>query len=59
MFEDTELIYNKILKPDSMDRYRLVNQYTCASIDNNLLNDTVDYIYNNYNTDYIKKSFHG
>lgn len=55
IFEDTELVYKKKLKPNSMDRYRLVNSHTCACIDNNLLNDTVDYIYNNYDTDYIKE----
>ena len=38
-----------------MDRYRLVNSHVCASVDNELLNDTVDYIYNTYNTDYIKE----
>ena len=38
-----------------MDRYRLLNSYTCASIDNELLNDTVNYIYNTYDVDYIKE----
>ena len=55
VFEDTELEYKTKRKPDSMDRYRLVNSHTCASIDNNLLNDTVEYIYNMYNPDYIKE----
>ena len=55
IFEDTELVYKTKRKSDSMDRYRLVNSYTCASVDNNLLNDTVDYIYNTYDTDYIKE----
>lgn len=55
IFEDTELEYKTKRKPDSMDRYRLVNSHACASIDNNLLNDTVDYIYNVYDTDYIKE----
>lgn len=55
VFEDTELVYKYKKKPNSMNRYRLVNSYTCASIDNELLNDTVDYIYNNYDVDNIKE----
>lgn len=55
VFEDTELVYKYKKKPASMDRYRLVNPHTCASIDNELLNDTVDYIYNNYDVDNIKE----
>ena len=55
IFEDTELVYRYKKKTTSMDRYRLVNSHACASIDNELLNDTVYYIYNNYDTDYIKE----
>jgi hypothetical protein len=55
IFEDTELVYKYKKKEKSMNRYRLVNSHTCASIDNELLNDTVNYIYNNYDTDYIKE----
>lgn len=55
VFEDTELEYKTKKKENSMDRYRLVNSHVCASVDNELLNDTVDYIYNTYNTDYIKE----
>ena len=55
IFEDTELVYKYKKKENSMNRYRLVNSYTCASIDNELLTDTVDYIYNNYDTDCIKE----
>ena len=55
IFENTELVYKYKKKENSMDRYRLVNSYTCASIDNELLNDTVEYIYHNYDTDYIKE----
>lgn len=55
IFEDTKIEYKTKLKPNSMNRYRLVNSYTCASIDNNLLNDTVEYIYNMYDTDYINE----
>lgn len=45
IFEDTELVYKYKKKEKSIDRYRLVNSHTCASIDNELLNDTVNYIY--------------
>lgn len=55
IFEDTELVYKNKKKPNSMNRYRLVNSHTCASIDNELLNDTADYIYNNYDVDNIKE----
>ena len=55
IFEDTELEYKTKKKENSMDRYRLVNSHVCASIDDNLLNDTVNYIYNTYDTDYIKE----
>lgn len=55
VFEDTELVYKKKLKPNSMNRYRLVNSHTCASIENNLLTDTLNYIYNNYDISYLKE----
>ena len=60
IFEDTEKVYKTIGKKrikDSkhIDRYRLISSHVCASIDNNLLNDTVNYIYNTYDTDYIKE----
>ena len=55
IFEDTELEYKTKKKKESMDRYRLINSHTCASIDNNLLNDTVNYIYNTYDTYKIKE----
>ena len=38
IFEDTELEYKSKRKPDSMNRYRLVNHHVCASIDNNCIN---------------------
>ena len=53
IFENTELEYKTKKKVDSINRYRLINSHTCASIDNNLLNDTVNYIYNTYDTDKI------
>ena len=55
LFEDTELVYKYKKKEDSINRYRLVNSHTCASIDNELLNDTIDYIYNTYDVDYLKE----
>ena len=55
IFENSKLEYKTKLKPNSMNRYRLVNSHVCASIDNNLLNDTVEYIYNMYDTDYINE----
>ena len=55
IFEDTKLEYKTKKKEKSMNRYRLVNSHVCASINNNLLNDTVNYIYNTYDTDKIKE----
>lgn len=60
IFENTEKVYKKTGKKRSkkakhIDRYRLTGSHVCASIDNNLLNDTVNYIYNTYDTDYIKE----
>lgn len=55
IFEDTELVYKKKLKPHSMTRYKLVNSHTCASIGDNLLMDVLDYIYNNYDVFSLKE----
>ena len=55
IFEDSQLVYKYKKNPNSMNRYKLVNSYTCASIDDELLNNTVDYIYNTYDVDYIKE----
>lgn len=55
IFEDTEFVYKTKKKPKSMNRFKLVNSHTCASIDNNLLKDTVDYIYNVYDVNHIKE----
>ena len=57
IFENTELEYKTKRKPNSMDRYRLVHSHVCADIDNNLTLDVVDYIYNNYDTDYLKEIY--
>ena len=55
IFEDTELVYKRKLKPNSIDRYRLINSHTCASIENNLLVDVVNYIYHNYDIFSLKE----
>ncbi len=55
LFDNTELVYKYKKKENSMNRYRLVNSHTCASIDHDLLNNTVDYIYNTYDLDYLKE----
>ncbi len=55
IFEGTELVYKTRRKKDSMNRFRLINSYTCASIENKLLSDTIDYIYNTYDIDHIKE----
>lgn len=60
VFENTEKVYKTIGKKrikdaKHIDRYRLIGSHVCASIDNKLLSDTVNYIYNTYDTDYIKE----
>lgn len=53
--EGSELVYKYKKKKTSMNRFKLINSHTCASINNNLLNDVIDYIYNTYDTDYLKE----
>lgn len=55
IFENTELVYKNKLKPNSMNRYKLVNSHTCASIENTLLMNVVNYIYNNYDIFSLKE----
>lgn len=55
IFEDTKLVYKTKRKVNSMKRYKLINSHTCASIENKLLSDTLDYIYYNYDTDNLKE----
>lgn len=55
VFENTDLVYKTKKKLTSKDRYKLINSYTCASIENELLNNTINYIYNTYDTDYLKE----
>lgn len=57
IFENTELEYKTKRKPNSIDRYRLVNSHVCADINNNLTLDVVNYIYNNYDIDYLKEIY--
>ncbi len=57
LFENTKLEYKNKRKPDSIDRYRLVNSHVCANIDNQLTLDVVDYIYNTYDTEYLKEIY--
>ncbi len=57
IFEGTELEYKEKKKKDSMDRYRLVNSHVCANIDNQLTLDVVNYIYNSYDTEYLKEIY--
>lgn len=55
IFEDTKLEYKNKKKENSMNRYRLINEHVCANINNELVSDVVDYIYNHYDTDYLKE----
>ena len=57
IFEDRKLVYKHKKKENSKDRYKFINSHACASIDNNLLIDTVDYIYNNYDVDFLKEIY--
>lgn len=57
LFEGSKLEYKSKRKPNSMDRYRLVNSHTCASITNTLLKDTLDFIYNTYDVNYLKELY--
>lgn len=57
IFEGTELEYKTKKKENSMDRYRLINEHVCANINNELVLDAVNYIYNHYDTDYLKEIY--
>ena len=54
-FENSELVYQYKKKPDSINRYKLIGSHTCASVDDNLLQDVLNYIYYNYDVDYLKE----
>ena len=55
IFEGAEPEYKYKKKENSKTRYKLINPHACASIDDELLEDTINYIYNNYDVDYIKE----
>ena len=55
IFESAESEYKYKKKEDSKTRYKLINPHACASIDDELLEDTINYIYNNYDVNYIKE----
>ena len=55
IFEGSEVEYKYKKKVDSKIRYKLINPHACASIYYELLEDTINYIYNNYDIDYIKE----
>lgn len=57
IFEDSKLEYKYKKKINSTNRYKLIGSHTCASINNNLLTDTVNYIYSTYDTDYLKEIY--
>lgn len=54
IFEGSKLEYKHKKKPNSIDRYKLLGTHTCASINNELLIDTLNYIYNTYDISYLK-----
>ena len=54
-FEGSTPEYKYKKKDDSKTRYKLINPHACASIDNTLLEDTIDYIYDHYDVNYIKE----
>lgn len=55
IFENYEKEYSYKKKDNSKNRYKLINTHACASIDNTLLEDTINYIYNNYDVNSIKE----
>lgn len=57
IFEGSKPEYKYKKKINSTNRYKLINSHTCASINNKLLNDTLNYIYNVYDTDYLKEIY--
>ena len=55
IFEGAKPEYKSKKKDTSKTRYKLINPHACASIDDELLEDTINYIYNNYDVNYIKE----
>ena len=54
-FESSKLDYKYKKKPDSMNRFKLIGSHTCASVDDNLLQDVLNFIYYHYDVDYLKE----
>ena len=48
IFEGAEPEYKYKKKENSKTRYKLINPHACASIDDELLEDTINYIYNKW-----------
>lgn len=57
IFEGTKLEYKTKRIMNSKNRYRLISPHTCASVDNSLILDVVNYIYNTYDTDYLEEIY--
>lgn len=57
VFEGIKTEYNYKKKENSKNRHRLINPFTNASIEDELILDTVNYIYNTYDTDYLKEIY--
>ena len=55
IFEDSVPEYKTKKKDNSKTRYKLINPHACASIDDTLLDDIINYIYDNYDVNYIKE----
>ncbi len=54
-FENSKLVYNYKKKPNSMNRFKLIGSHTCASVDDYLLQDVLNYIYYHYDVDFLKE----
>ena len=55
LFENRKLAYKYKKKQSSKNRIKLTGTHTCASIDNLLLQNVIDYIYYNYDVDYLEE----
>lgn len=55
LFENRKLAYKYKKKLSSKNRIKLTGTHTCASIDNELLQNVIDYIYYNYDVDYLEE----
>lgn len=55
LFENRKLAYKYKKSNNSKNRIKLTGTHTCASIDNELLQNVIDYIYYNYDVDYLEE----